>query len=750
VRSIFINIKKKITSKLINILCYLGKKCSFVLKSEPRSSISDDSHPHSIAVHDFNNDGRLDIVVANPGTDSIGVFLRSNNDTFADQIMYPTGSNSAPYGVAVGDFNNDQQMDIVVANFGSNNIGIFLGTRNGTFSAQTTISTESSRPLFVAVGHFNNDTALDVVIVNYGTNNIRVLLGHGNGTFATQITYSTGYDSLPMSLVVNDFNNDNQFDIAVTNYGTNNVGIFLGYGNGTFTTQKIFTTGTYTHPISISSGDFNNDTYMDIVVVNFGRNNVAVLLGYGDGNFTVPTKYSTGDNSSPRSVAVGDFDNDNQLDIAVASYDTSSVGIFFGRGKGTFADQITYFTSYGYSPYSIATGDFNNDSRLDIAVINYDKNYVDILLTYRDYSFLPQTTYTTTNINSNPESIAVADFNNDSRLDIVVANYWTENIGIFIGYGNGTFKTQTTYSTGENSGPDSVAVGDFDSDHRLDIAVVNFLSSSITIFLGYGNGTFSIQTPYSTGSNSQPYSVIVDDFNKDGQLDIAVANYWTNNVGIFIGYGNGSFSTQVNYSTGSDSGPYSVASGDLNNDGWADITVINYRSNNVGIFLNFGNGIFTIQKTYSTGSGSRPYGIAVGDLNGDGRLDIVVSNTLANNIGVFLGYGTGNLSSQMTFSTGNGSFPLSIAIADFNNDSQVDIVVTNYKTDNVGVFIGYGNGSFPSQKVYSTGTNSNPYAVAVGDLNNDGRLDIAVANFGSSNAAVLLGYGDSFTSPDTY
>ena len=563
---------------------YLGKICSLILKQEVRSSISDDSHPHSLAVADLNDDGLLDIVVANSGTDSIGVFLRSDNNTFANQITYSTDPDSVPYSVAVGDFNNDQRLDIIVANFGTHNIGILLGTGNGTFVSQTTFSTGSSRPLFVAVGNFNNDTALDIAIVNYGTNNIGILLGYNNGTFASQITSSTGYDSLPRSLVIKDFNNDNQLDIAVVNYGTNNVGILLGYGNATFAIQKTFTTGINSQPLSIVAGDFNNDTYIDIVVVNSRTENIGVLLGYGNGSFTVPKQYPTGNNSLPLSVVVGDFDNDNQLDLAVANYGTSSIGMFIGLGNGSFADQMTYFTSYGYTPNLVAAGDFNNDSRLDIAVISSDNNYVDILLTYRNHSFSSQTNYTTTGISSDPESIAIADFNNDNRLDIVVANYLTNNIGIFTGHGDGTFSTQTTYSTGSKSGPISAAVGDFNSDRQLDIVVANYVSCNILIFLGSGDGVFSIRTTYSTGSNSHPYRVIVDDFNKDGRLDIVVANYISNNVGFLVGYGNGTFSMQTTYSTGSNSGPAGVASGDLNKDGWPDIAVVYHITNNVGIF----------------------------------------------------------------------------------------------------------------------------------------------------------------------
>jgi hypothetical protein len=154
---------------ILYVLCCLGKTCSIILKSEAQNSINGDSHPHSAAVADFNNDGLLDIVVANSGTNNIGVFLRSDNNTFTNQMTYSTGSNSVPYAVAVGDFNKDQRLDIVVANFGTNNIGIFLGTANGTFTSQTTFSTGSSRPRWVAVGDFINDTVLDIAVVNYGT-----------------------------------------------------------------------------------------------------------------------------------------------------------------------------------------------------------------------------------------------------------------------------------------------------------------------------------------------------------------------------------------------------------------------------------------------------------------------------------------------------------------------------------------------------------------------------------------------------
>ncbi|CAF0913691.1 unnamed protein product [Adineta steineri] len=717
----------------------LGKTCAFILKSEAPSLIVSDSHPHSIAVADFNNDHLPDIVVPNSGTSTLGIFLRQDNTTFRDQITYSTGSNSLPYAVCVGDFNYDQQIDIAVANYGANNIGIFLAKGNGTFMTQITFSTGSSRPLWIAVGDMNNDKQLDIVIANYGTNDIGILFGDGTGNFGKQNTFSTGYDSVPYSLVVSDLNNDGNLDIIVANHGTDNVGIFVGQGNGTFEAQVIISTGYKSQPYSVAVDDLNNDTYMDIVVACSGFNTIGVLLGFGNGSFTIPYKYSTNNNSLPLSLVIGDFDNDTQLDIAVANYDNKSVGIFFGYGNGYFTDQMTFFSvTYNFNPYSIAAGDFNGDNRLDIAVVNYDYNYVDIVLTYRNYTFLNQNTYSTGN-QSGPNSVAFADFNNDKQLDIVVANSGTNNIGIFLGYGNGTFSSQTTYSTGDNSQPFSVTIGDFNNDQQLDIVVANSGTNNIGIFFGYFNGTFSSQTTYSTGNGSMPYDVATGDFNNDGQLDIAVANYYGCNIGIFLGYSNGTFSSQQTYPTGNSSGPQSIAIGDFNNDSRLDIAVTNYKGYNVGVFLGYGNGAFADQISYFVPLGTTPSDIAIGDVNNDNHRDIIITVDYSYNILIFLGYGNGTFVQGNTYSTGSGSHPFSITVGDLNNDNQLDIVVSNCVTNNVVVFIGEGDGTFSNQRTYSTGNNSCPTWVVLSDINNDNILDIVVADKGTNMIGIFLG-----------
>jgi len=380
----------------------------------------------SVAVGDFNNDNWSDIVVANRAINSIAVFLGHGDGRFGSQTMYPTGSYSTPYMVAVGDFNNDHRLDIAVANVGTNNIGIFMGFGNGSFTSQILISTGSSRPFWIHIADLNNDTLLDLITANYDTDSVSILFGYGNGSFAHPIIYSTGYDSLPFSVIAGDFNNDNHLDLVIANYGTNNIAILFANGNGNFSYQNTFTTGINSHPYSIIVGHFNDDILLDIAVANYGTNNVGILLGNGNGTFANQTTYLL-HSASPYSIGVGDFNRDHQLDIVVTNKGINNVGLLQGRGDGTFT-QATMYSTGSSSSISVAVADFNNDNLLDITIINNDTNNIGILFSYND-DFSNQRTYST---GTGPFSVAVCDFNNEAQLDIVVTNYFGNNIGVLL------------------------------------------------------------------------------------------------------------------------------------------------------------------------------------------------------------------------------------------------------------------------------------------------------------------------------
>ncbi len=238
---------------------------------------SDDFYdPQQVLVSDFNGDGRLDYAVMDHYR--IYVFFGSVNEDYLGMTSFTTGNNSSPRSVCIGDLNNDNRLDIVVANVGNNNIGVFLGLGFGDFADQTTFSTgNASEPYFVALGDFNNDNRMDIAVANYGSGNVGIFLGYGNGTFTSQTTYATDPTSDPCSLAVGDVNNDTRLDIVVANFYANYILVLFGVGDGSFANNTIIHMGYGSLPIFVRLGDLNNDSILDIAVTNYGYGNIEIL-----------------------------------------------------------------------------------------------------------------------------------------------------------------------------------------------------------------------------------------------------------------------------------------------------------------------------------------------------------------------------------------------------------------------------------------------------------------------------------------
>ncbi|CAM2704942.1 unnamed protein product [Rotaria socialis] len=238
-----------------------------------------------------------------------------------------------------------------------------------------------------------------------------------------------------------------------------------------------------------------------------------------------------------------------------------------------------------------------------------------------------------------------------------------------------------------------------------------------------------------------PRSGVIGYFNNDTWPDIAVANYDADNVAIYFGYGNGTFTSSVLYETGSDSAPCMVAVADFDNDGRTDIAVANFGINSISLLFGTENGSFVSRTPLSTAS-SRPIFVYASDLNNGTAVDIVTVNYGTHSISVFCGYENGAFSEPDSYSTGYDSFPLAVVSGDFNNDHKIDLAIANYGTNTVWILFGTGIGTFVNQAVLSTNLHSHPYSIAVGHLNDDNMLDIAVANYGNKNVGVFLGHGN--------
>jgi hypothetical protein len=698
-------------------------------------------HPSSVAVGDFNGDGVPDLAVANDtATGMVSILLGKGNGTFQAAQNYDTGSRAS--SAAVGDFNGDGHLDLAVANEANavfsmpGNVSVLLGSGDGTFQAAQSYSV-GSNPSSVAVGDFDSDGRLDLAITNTKSNTVDVLLGNGNGTFQATQSYLVGAD--PSSVVVADFDRDGTLDLAVADRAYGYLSVLLGKGDGTF--QAAQTYSVYDHPDSLALGDFNGDGMPDVAVGNGSGGAVRVLLGKGDGTFQAPQGYDV-----LGSVAVGDFNGDGILDLAVAG---SVVSILPGKGDGTFQAA----RSFGVGGGSVAVGDFDGDGHVDLAVANhgYTAAYVDIpgnvsvLLGKGDGSFQAAQNYASS---TGPGSVAEGDLNYDGYLDLAVANAGTfpdykGTVSILLSKGDGTFQVAQSYAVGP--GPYSVAVGDFNGDGRLDLAVANTgtfpdYNGTVSILLGNGDGTFQDAQSYATGSDSS--SVAVGDFNGDGVLDLAVANYgsypdYKGSVSIFPGKGDGTFQAAQSYAVGS--GASSVAVGDLNGDGHLDLVVANRYDGTVTILLGNGDGIFQAARNYGT-VGYLPYSVAVGDFDGDGHLDLAVANSGrydSGTVSVLLGNGDGTFQDARSYAAGFDF--TSVAVGDFDGDGRLDLAVANYGSDTVSVLLGKGDGSFQDPQSYTAGYGSFPF-VAVGDLNRDGIPDLAVT--AGDGVTVLLNAAD--------
>lgn len=653
--------------------------------------------PESVAVGDVNGDGIIDFVTANSSSDDVAVLLGNTSGGFFGANQSPFNIGDSPISVVLGDVNDDGFPDIVTANQGSNDVSVLLGDGGANFSpAPGTPFAVGDSPASVMLGDIDGDSILDLVTANRFADNVSVLIGNGNGSFVESVDSPFDVGRSPSSVVLGDVDSDGSLDLISGNDFDEDVSVLLGDGTGGFASaadSPFPVDAGFGSPQAVTLGDMNADGMLDIITAN-DSGDVSVLLANGIGGYSssAGSPFEIDSESSrpePSSIALGDLNGDNTLDVVIANgRNSSDISLFLGDGSGELAPAAG-------SPFPVG---------------------------------------------NRPSSVALMDINASGDLDLIIANRDSDDINILLGDGEGVFSNAADSPVSLGGDPFGLAMGDVNSDGISDAVVSLVNQDAILVLRGQGNGRFQAFGPPVPVGGDAPVRLTMDDVNQDGIMDIITANNLSRNLSVLLGDGSGQFVPSAGSSFSAGRGVGNFALGDVDNNGTSDIVAIS--GNDVLVLLGDGNGEFTVTgETFPT-DGSFVQSIALADVDANGTLDAVTTNRFSDDISVLLGNGAGGFSLSPGSPLPVGDDPTSVALGDVNGDGFVDVVTTNSISDDISVMIGDGSGGFEAAPGSPFMTGDLPFSLVTADIDGDGNLDVVTANFNSGDASVLLGDGN--------
>lgn len=652
----------------------------------------------------------------------------------------------SPGSAAIAEVNNDGEPDILVANFGSNNVTVLLSDGAGGFTPTDGSPHQTGEgPGSIATADFNADGNLDLVTANSRSDDVSILLGDGAGAFSesdfSPVEAGTGPDSIASS----DVDGDGVADLVVANSRSDDVSVLLGDGSGAFAEAA-------GSPIAIGgsasqalAADLDGDTNIDLVVANLDDDNVNILLGDGNGGFVQAVGSPIAVGSGPWDLTLVDLNNDGELDIATANANSDDISVLLGDGLGGFneaPDSPFSVGANGASTRSIDFGDFDEDGNIDLATSSARDGQVSILLGDGVGGFA-QAADSPFTVSTFPQSLNVGDLDSDGLADLLVIDTVASSLGILRGDGDGGLSESAGSPIRFGVNPLDVEIADFDEDGENDLAIVSSSQNEVLLLKGTGSGQFSSLGAFALDGSTPPTAVLADDLDADGNTDlITVHGGSPGEISVLLGSGSGGFSSADNSPFSVGQFPEAVISGDANLDGNTDLFVANgFLSDDITVLLGDGTGDFAPAAGSPFPAGDRPWSLASADVDGDNSLDLVVANRQSDDVAVLLGDGTGEFSPSTSSPISVGDSPSAVAAADLNADGAVDLVVINRGSNNLSVLIGDGLGGFSETSASPIAVGTSPVALAASDFNADGDLDLLAANSGSAELTILLGGG---------
>jgi hypothetical protein len=630
----------------------------------------------------------------------------------------------------------------------------------------TALTFGNGSPVALATGDLDGDGDIDVVAPRgYFGGGFTFLRNEGAGRFAQPVDYPGS--SKAAGIAVADLNGDGRLDVVVSDGDGlatgNTLSTYLGNGDGTFGPRQAVTLSTgRALPIGVVAADFNGDGRADLAVAANGAASVLLLHNNGNGTFLAPVAFPVG--ARPADIAAGDLNGDGRADLAIA-HEEYRVSVLLNNGTGGFATATGYdnlhLGTFWASPQlpAIAVADVDRDGRVDVLYGNTrtwdgDHGQVIQLRNTGNGAFARAADIPMQYYSAGPTDLVAADINGDGAADILAASYSgrsSDGVCVLMNNGSGSFGPAVLYPAGQSTR--GLAAADVNGDGTSDVLTADDYSNAITVRYNPGNGVFPV-IPQDFAGSAQFYQDAAD-IDGDGDVDIFTSGPRpsADDGAIMRNNGTGRFTRTV-VSNGFDG----VASGvlrDLNGDGKPDLLFNNANTAPQSDFftaMNNGNGTFgqiTRWMVRSAGWGA----IDAFDIDGDGDLDVIDCEALGApdvpNGRFFIALNNGNGTFQTPYAYAQlPTRPDAVAGGDFNHDGKMDLAFANngaYGYDSsVFIVLGNGNGTFQPPIIYTAGRG--PLYIVTADFDRDGNLDLATLNTGyngegAESLTLLFGTG---------